>query len=267
MAYNYYKILLNIISMLKKRIIPLQLYDDQRLVKTIQFKNPRDVGDPVKSSKIYSDQDADELIILNISRFKKNNLKNLIELLTKISEEVFMPLSVGGGITSYEQVEELFYFGADKVIINTAAYSNKQLINSIANRFGKQSITIGIDVKKIDNQLLLYSQKGDFYEKISLKNHIKNVINEGAGEIFIQNIDRDGMMNGYDLETIKYVVENSTVPVIASGGSGNYMHMLEAFNITKVSGLCCGSLFNFGDNNPIRAKAFLKNYDINLKII
>ena len=139
-----------------------------------------------------------------------------------------MPLSVSGGITSYEQVEELFYFGADKVIINTAAYSNKQLINSIANRFGKQSITIGIDVKKIDNQLLLYSQKGDFYEKISLKNHIKNVINEGAGEIFIQNIDRDGMMNGYDLETIKYVVENSTVPVIASGGSGNYMHMLEA---------------------------------------
>lgn len=253
--------------MLKRRIIPLQLYNNGRLYKTVKFDNPRDVGDPIKSSKIYSDQDADELIILNINNSDNNSADDLNKSIEKISEDVFMPLSIGGGINSFEQVQNLFFIGADKVIINSQAYSNKNLINKIASRFGKQSITVGIDIKKINNQTVLYSNNGKLMQNVTLKDHINNVINEGAGEIFIQNIDRDGMMNGYDINLIHEVCKISTVPVIASGGSGNYMHMLDAFKKTNVSGLCCGSLFNFGDNNPIRAKAFLKNYDIKLKII
>lgn len=254
--------------MLKKRIIPVQLLINNRLVKTIQFNNYRDVGNPVTSSKIYTDSDADELIFLNINRDSRS-IESLLNLIEKVSEVCFMPLSLGGGIKTSDDAELLIKNGADKIVINSACYRDKPIISKIAEKFGTQAVVVSIDVKldESNGNYQLYSDCGKQQETISLEQHIREVIEYGAGEIFINSIDRDGTMTGYDIILGKMVVEYSSVPVILCGGAGNFEHMKEAFCETGVSALACGSLFNFGDNNPIRAKAFLTNYDLPFKII
>lgn len=251
--------------MLKKRIIPIELLDGDRLVKSTNFQSKRDVGDPVKSSKVYSDQDADELILLNISK-ESNAFEKLLKTVQKISENCFVPLSVGGGIKRTEDVYDLFCAGADKVILNSIAFRAPQLISEISEEFGRQAIVIGIDVRKENGEYVLYSGCGSDRESVSLAEHIANAHKYGAGELFIQSIDRDGLMSGYDVVLIKEVLKKSVMPVIAAGGAGNFNHLKEIF-LEGVDAAACGSLFNFGDNNPLRAKAFLKNYEIPLKSI
>jgi cyclase len=252
-------------KMLKKRIIPIQLLSNSRLCKTEKFLNPRDVGDPVMSSKVYSNQDADELVLLQIDRIP-NAIEVLVSTVKNIAEECFVPLTVGGGIKTLQDAEKLFNAGADKVIVNSSAYTDHELINQIAKLAGVQAIVIGIDVRFEDNVYKLYSSGASMLEDISLSEHITNVISAGAGEILIQSIDRDGVMEGYDLELLGKVCSLSTVPVISAGGAGDFHHLHDAFN-AGVDAIACGSLFNFGDNNPLRAKAFLKNYGIPLKTI
>lgn len=251
--------------MLKRRIIPIELLADRRLVKTISFQAPRDVGDPVKSSRVYSDQDADELILLNISRGQRN-LKHMIQLVAQISRECFVPLTVGGGIQSLDDAAELFATGADKVLINSAAYKNIDLVSKIGDRYGQQAVVVGIDVSFDGQSFKLFSDCGSVQHSVLLDDHIKTVIDAGAAEIMIQSIDRDGSMAGYDLNLIQAVVASSSVPVIIAGGAGDFMHLKQAFDM-GVDAVACGSLFNFGDNNPLRAKSFLKNYEIPLKKI
>jgi cyclase len=251
--------------MLKKRIIPIQLLSNSRLCKTKQFQNPRDVGDPVMSSKVYSNQDADELVLLQIDRIP-NAVEVLVSTVKNIAKECFVPLTVGGGIKLLEDAEKLFNAGADKVIVNSSAYSDHKLINRISKLAGVQAIVVGIDVVLENNDYSLYSSGASNLEDISLSKHIKNVINAGAGEIFIQSINRDGVMEGYDLELLRKVCSVSSVPVISAGGAGDFHHLHDAFSV-GVDAIACGSLFNFGDNNPLRAKAFLKNYGIPLKTI
>jgi len=254
--------------MLKKRIIPVQLLLKERLVKTKVFDNYIDVGNPVKSSKIYSDADADELIFLNIER-EKSTIDPLLKVLEEVSKACFMPLALGGGIKKIDDLKILFRNGADKIIVNSIVYDNYEFINEASSLFGKQSIVVSIDVRKnsLDNNYDLYSECGKKKEKISLKEHVFNCEKNGAGEIFINSIDEDGMMKGYDIELIKQVAKNCSLPIIACGGAGNFNHMKEAFEQTDISALACGSLFNFGDNNPIRAKSFLQNYNLNFKIV
>ncbi len=251
--------------MLKRRIIPIELLDSGRLVKTINFSSPRDVGDPVKSSKVYSDQDADELILLNICRRDRSTLP-LIDAVRRISEQCFVPLTTGGGITSVEHAASLFEAGADKVLVNSAAYAAPQLISEIAGLYGRQALVVGIDVRVEYDQFVLYANCGTVCESISLNDHVTAIINAGAGEIMIQAIYKDGTMAGYDLELVKAIVSISTIPVIAAGGAGNFVHLKQVFD-AGADAAACGSLFNFGDNNPLRAKAFLKNYGIPLKRI
>ena len=254
--------------MLKKRIIPVQLLLDDRLVKTVQFDSFRDVGNPVTSSKVYSDQDADELIFLNIDR-NARSIDTLLSLLEKVSEVCFMPLTVGGGIGSVEDAAKLIENGADKVSLNSICYENSKIIKEIAERFGRQAVVVSIDVRYDEKSAVyrLYSQCGRKEELISIEEHIANVIANGAGELLINSIEQDGMMNGYDLALLKTVTALSTIPVIICGGAGSFLHLQEAFEMAEVSAVACGSLFNFGDNNPLRAKAFLKNYNIPLKTI
>lgn len=254
--------------MLKKRIIPVQLLMDGRLVKTVKFDTYRDVGDPVQSSKVYSAQDADELVFLNINRSNRS-IVSLVTLLEKVSEVCFMPLSLGGGIQSLEDAEILIRQGADKVVVNSACFRDERLIPCIAEKFGRQAVIVSIDVRQdpVTGEWLLYSDCGRVRECRSLAEHVRAVVARGAGEILINSIDRDGSMQGYDLELIKAVMRRAGIPVIACGGAGNYTHMRDAFLETGVSALACGSLFNFGDNNPIRAKAFLSNYDLSFKVI
>ena len=251
--------------MLKKRIIPIQLLSKGRLVKTKKFSNPRDVGDPVMSSKVYSDQDADELLLLHIDKFN-NSIEVLLETVEKISKECFVPFSVGGGISCVEDAERLFFAGADKVVLNSITHINPNVIREISDLAGIQAVVACIDVKIINKDYSIYSERNKIENKTTLRDHINKLIDNGVGEIIIQSIDRDGNMNGYDLNLLKQVNVLSTVPVIAAGGAGNFEDLRDAFEV-GVSAVACGSLFNFGDNNPLRAKSFLKNYKVPLKLI
>ncbi len=249
--------------MLKRRIIPIELLENGRLVKSVRFANLRDVGDPVKSSHIYSDQDADELVLLNISQ-KDRDVSALVNVVARIAQECFVPFTVGGGIRHLKDAELLFAAGADKVLLNSICYSRPHLITEIGDRYGRQAVVIGIDALNKEGEFILFSDCGRNQEVVTLSEHVAKVINAGAAEIMIQSINRDGTMTGYDLNLIQEVIARSAVPVIAAGGAGNFQHLKEAFDVGS-DAVACGSLFNFGDNNPLRAKAFLKNYGILLK--
>jgi cyclase len=251
--------------MLKRRIIPIELLAGGRLVKTRGFAVPRDVGDPVTSSKVYSDQDADELLLLRVDR-DKTSIEPLVTVLASIAARCYVPLAAGGGIASLDDAARLFEAGADKVVINSNAYQDSSTITRIGELYGRQAVIVGIDVRLESGAYALYSNCGRRPEPIALEEHIATVVEAGAGELMIQAIDRDGMMTGYDLDLLRRVVAISAVPVIAAAGAGHFIHLKEAFD-AGVDAAACGSLFNFGDNSPLRAKAFLKNYGIPLKKI
>ncbi|OGT32157.1 MAG: imidazole glycerol phosphate synthase cyclase subunit [Gammaproteobacteria bacterium RIFCSPHIGHO2_12_FULL_35_23] len=252
--------------MLKKRIIPVQLLYQGRLVKSKQFTAFRDVGDPVSSSRVYNSQYADELIFLNIER-ENNTIASLVAVLDKVSEVCFMPLTLGGGIRSFTDAAVLIQQGADKIAINTVCYEKPSVLTEIAECFGKQAIVAVIDVRwsKEESDYVLFTECGRARQPLSLETHIKNCIQAGVGEILIQSIDQDGLMTGYDIQLVQRVCNISTVPVIACGGCGNYEHLKELFKVTNLSAAAAGSLFNFTDSNLIRAKAFLSNYQIPFK--
>lgn len=250
--------------MLKKRIIPVELLSHGRLVKTVSFDSYRDVGDPLKSSQVYSDQDADELILLNIDRGHRD-VRETASYLSKITGKCFMPVTAGGGISTIDDAKLLFDSGADKVAVNSAAYINPQLLEAIVGRWGSQALVISIDIARdADGGYLLKSDCGRKIESRTMFQHVKSMIDIGAGEILINSINNDGMMNGYDCSLISALRPVCTVPMIICGGAGRYTHLKDAFDL-GVNAVACGSLFNFGDNNPLRAKAFLKNYSIPLK--
>lgn len=251
--------------MLKRRIIPVQLLLNNRLVKTVGFGDWRDVGDPVKSSLVYSDQDADELMLLNIAR-EARSVDDLVGWVEKIAEVCFVPFTVGGGIRSVEDAARLIRAGADKVAINTAAYRNPGLLAEVAQRYGRQAVVLSVDVLRDGEGWALRSDCGRQPEARALLDWLHEGVAQGAGEILLNSIDRDGCMSGYDVALLDKVSHAVDVPVIACGGAGSFVHLREGFE-AGVEAVACGSLFNFGDNNPLRAKAFLKNYGIPLKRI
>lgn len=254
--------------MLKKRIIPVQLLLDERLVKTRQFGSYRDVGDPVASSKVYNAQNADELVFLNINRTTRD-IEPLLSVLDRVSAVSFMPLALGGGIATFEAARRLIRSGADKIVLNSAVYRDPDLISRVADSFGSQAVVVGMDVRlnAASSEYVLHSDCGRLAESIGLGEHLERVTEAGAGEILINSIDRDGTMTGYDIPLLRLVSSSVRVPVIGCGGAGNYNHLKEAFIETGVTALACGSLFNFTDSNPIRAKAFLTNYGLAFKSV
>ena len=253
--------------MLKRRIIPIQLLLNDRLVKTVGFGDWRDVGDPVKSAAVYNSQQADELVFLNIDR-DRSSIEPLLAILKKVSEVCFMPLAVGGGIRTFENASRLIESGADKVVINSAAYTSPEVLRKVADRFGEQAVVIGIDVKgSPDGDYVLVAASGLSPQSATLEAHIKACEATGAGEFLVQSVDRDGQMAGFDLDLLHRAAAAATVPVIGCGGSGQYDHLKEAFLETDVSALACGSLFNFSDSNPMRAKAYLTNYGLSFKVV
>ena len=253
--------------MLKRRVIPIQLLLDGRLVKTVGFGKWRDVGDPVSSSRVYNSQTADELIFLNIAR-ERRGVDAFAPLLDAVSEVCFMPLTVGGGVAITEDFEFLIRNGADKVLINSAAYRDKGLLREAASRFGTQAVVVGIDARwnAGAGRHELYADCGRSLQAVSLADHIRACVEAGAGEIVVQSIDRDGTMSGYDQALIKSSIAASSVPVVAAGGSGNYEHLREVL-ADGAAAVACGSLFNFSDSNPVRAKAYLTNSGLPLKVV
>ena len=249
--------------MLKKRIIPLLLLSHGRMVKGKQFTDFRDTGDAVSAARIYNAQNADELIFLDIDANREGSSFDVLESTVKrVAAECFMPLTIGGGIDSVEKIRRLLLVGADKVAITTAAHRDPDLINEAASLFGRQCIVIGLDVK----QGHLYTHCGTRQSTHTLRDFVIDMTARGAGEFLINSIDDDGMMNGYDLDLINEVRRYTERPLIAAGGAGTLMHLVDAFKQTSVDAVACASLFHFGDNNPIRARSYLLNQNIPMKL-
>ena len=237
----------------RPRIIPSLLIDNKRLVKTIRFKNPNYLGDPINAVKIYNEKQADELCILDITR-KKENID--FSFLEDIATEAFMPLSYGGGVNNLEQIKKLFQIGFEKVIINTALYSNPELVRQAVEYAGSQSIVASIDYKKtILGKKICYSVCGSRNEHITPVEMAKRAEELGAGELLINSIDNDGMMSGYDLSMIQGISRKVTVPVIACGGAGGLSDIKSAIN-EGADAVAAGSIFVYYGAK----KAVLINY-------
>jgi cyclase len=250
--------------MLKKRIIPVLLLRKNRLIKPIQFDKYRDVGDPVSQSKIYDAQLADELIFLDIDATSENR-SSLYEIIEKVSKECFMPLTIGGGIKTVDDIKRLLAAGADKVSINAAAVENPSLIRQAADKFGSQCIVIAIDVKKTDRGYEVFTRNGKKSTGKLAVEWAKEAEKLGAGEILITSIDLEGTMKGYDQELVKAVSDAVEIPVIANGGAGTLQDFYQALTTSGASAVAAGSIFHFTDQSLIKARRFLKVHDIEVR--
>jgi cyclase len=252
--------------MLKKRIIPCLDVKDGRVVKGINFVNLKDAGDPVEQAKIYDKGGADEICFLDITASSENR-KILLDKVSETARSCFVPLTVGGGISSIEDIKNLLLAGADKVSINTAAVKNHNFIKECSIRFGSQCIVIAIDAKKIaNNKWQVFTHGGRNSTGIDVIEYAKIVERNGAGEILLTSMDRDGTKIGYDLELTKKVSSIVTVPVIASGGVGNLDHLYQGFSETSASAVLAASIFHYGEYSILEVKQFLASKGIPVRL-
>ena len=251
--------------MLKVRIIPTLLYKDFSLVKGIGFDSWRRIGPILPAVKIFNSREVDELIFLDITSTNKG-INPDYESISELSKFCFVPLTVGGGINSIEQVDKIIEIGADKVAINSACYENPQIISNVANRFGKQCVVASIDVRFENNEWICYKNSGlKRTNKTPLK-WAKELESLGAGEILITSIDRDGLMKGYDQELISLLTNNLRIPVVASGGAGPFDDLYDAVSNSKASALAAASIFQFTQNTPNDIKKFLKKKGVPVRL-
>jgi len=230
--------------MLSVRVIPVLLLKGQGLYKTVKFKDPVYVGDPLNTVRLFTEKEADELICLDITASREGRAPNF-ELLTDIATETFMPFAYGGGITNVEEVRRLFYIGAEKVVINSSAYTTPELIDEVARQFGSQSIAASIDAKKkMFGGYEVLSHGGTKKQKRSPVEAAKEMENRGAGEIFINSIDQDGTLQGFDLDLVRQVAEAVSVPVVACGGGSSLADFRKATD-AGASAVSAGSFFVF----------------------
>ncbi len=226
----------------RPRIIPTLLIDDRDLIKTINFKGRTYLGDPVNAVKIFNRKGIDELSILDIGA-TKNHREPDFELLKDIASEAFMPLSYGGGITTIEQVRELLAIGYEKVVINTGLVNNPDLVKQAAEMFGSQSVVASIDAKKLGNGYCCYIKDGGEKTTINPVSLAQTAETYGVGEIIINSIDRDGMMDGYDIDLIRSVADAVKVPVVAIGGAGGIHDLKDAIHNGHAHAAAGGSMF------------------------
>jgi imidazole glycerol-phosphate synthase subunit HisF len=238
--------------MFRPRIIPVLLLKNQGLVKTVKFKKARYIGDPINAVRIFNDLKADELIFLDITATSENRTISL-DLIKAIGDEAYMPFAVGGGIRTIDQIGSIFNAGAEKVVICTNAYDNLNFIKSACDHFGSQSIIVSVDCrKKFGGKDVVFTHAGSVRRKIGIQEYIRLIQESGAGEIFLQSIDNDGTMRGYDIELIRKISESLNIPVIACGGAGNLNHIRDVIFEGKASAAAAGSLFVYhGNRNGI----------------
>lgn len=238
------------------RVIPCLLLRDRGLVKTIQFKSDIYVGDPVNAVRIFNEKEVDELILLDIDATREGRGPDF-EVIAEIAGECFMPVAYGGGIRNFRDVREVIRSGIEKVVINSAAYRSLDVIAEASGIYGAQAVVGSIDARKpFLGGHKLYSCSGKVEEPVRLIDHVAALVEAGAGEIFINSIDRDGMMNGYDLDLVRKVSEATNVPVIASGGAGSVTDLIAAVREGGASAVAAGSIFVFHGKH----KAVLINY-------
>lgn len=243
--------------MLKKRVIPVLLLRGSRCVKGTRFAEYRDTGDPVMAARVYNAQAADELMFLDIDAAHEGR-QTMLSVVEKVSEECFMPFTVGGAIRSLDDIRRALVAGADKVAITTAAVERPELVAEAAEVFGSQCVVAGIDVRREGSSFIVVTHSGRCPTGVDLLTHVRRLDELGAGEILVNSISADGTMEGFDLELVQKVATATKKPVIACGGAGNLVHLDAAFK-SGAHAVACASLFHFADNNPIRVRAFLKN--------
>ncbi len=250
--------------MLKKRVIPTLLYKDFGLVKGKKFDNSRRVGPVLPAINIYNNRGVDELIFLDIVSTIKGQEPDY-EQIYDISKYCFVPLTVGGGIKNIDHVKRLLEAGADKITINSAAYTDKSLIGKIANKFGSQCVVGSIDYRTENEKSICYSHSGNIKTEEEAIDWAKTLENMGAGEIIINSIEKDGTMEGYDLEVINKIATFVNIPVIASGGAGKFQDMYKAIYESQASAVAAASIFHFTEKTPAEAKLFLESKGINIR--
>ena len=251
--------------MLKKRIIPCLDVKDGRVVKGINFIDLVDAGNPVEQAKFYSENGADEICFLDISASLENR-DTIISMVEKTAEEVFIPLTVGGGVKSIDNIQSLLKAGADKVSINSAAIKDPNIIKKSSQYFGSQCIVVAVDVKKSNDNWTVYSHGGTQNTGIDAIDWLKKVEDLGAGEILLTSMDRDGTKSGFDLEILNKANKILTVPVIASGGVGNIQHFYEGVVFGKADALLAASVFHFNKFSIMDVKKYLNEKNIEVRI-
>lgn len=240
--------------MLKIRIIPILTFNGFALVKTKQFSNPRMVGNPVQAARVYNSRGVDELIFIDIFASKQKRKINL-KIVRDVIKECFMPVGIGGGINSLDDINDLLQIGADKVLIKSIALKNPEFIKSASNFFGSQCISVSIDIIKKDKKYIVYNDLGI---DICMTDYIKMVQDLGAGEIVLNNVDNDGMMNGFDEKLISSALEISRVPIVYVGGGGQMKDYENLFQSTGCNAIGSASIFHFTQYTPLDIKNTLK---------
>ena len=248
--------------MLAKRIIPCLDVTNGRVVKGTNFVNLRDAGDPVECAIAYDRQQADELVFLDITA-SSDHRSTMVDVVQRTAAQCFMPLTVGGGIRTVEDMRRMLHAGADKVSVNTAAIHHPELVSAGANAFGSQCVVVAIDAKRwSDTQWKVSTHGGRNFVELDAIEWAREVERLGAGEILLTSMDADGSKNGYDIELTRRVSEAVKIPVIASGGAGNLDHMVQVLNEGKADAVLAASIFHFGEYTVAQAKEYFARHGI-----
>lgn len=254
---------------LSKRIIPCLDVDKGRVVKGVQFVDIRDAGDPVEVARRYNEQGADEITFLDITASYEGR-DTTLETVERMAGEVFIPLTVGGGVREIMDIRNLLNAGADKVAINSAAIFNPDFVGEAAQRFGRQCIVVAIDAKQVEwgehPRWEIFTHGGRKPTGIDAIDWAKQMANLGAGEILLTSMDRDGTKNGFDLDLTSRVSDSISVPVIASGGVGNLQHLADGVTLGKADAVLAASIFHFSEHSVLEAKQFMAEQGINVRL-
>ena len=251
--------------MLKSRIIPCLDVKNGRVVKGINFVDLKDAGDPVEQAKIYSDGGADEICFLDITASNENR-ETIYDVVERTSKKCFVPLTVGGGVRSVEDINKLLNCGADKVSINTAAVENPKIIEESSKKFGSQCIVVAIDAKKNQEKWEIFTHGGRNNTEIDAIDFAKQMEDCGAGELLVTSMDKDGTQTGFDIDFISEISSKVNIPLIASGGVGNLDHLVDGIKLGKASAVLAASIFHYGKFTIQQAKKYLDSKGILVRI-
>jgi len=251
--------------MLAKRIIPCLDVKNGRVVKGIQFVNLRDAGDPVENARAYDEQGADEIAFLDITA-SSDERDILLDVVRKTAEEIYIPLTVGGGVRRLEDIRNLLNAGADKVSVNTAAVKDPSFVERASKRFGSQCIVIAIDAKRKGEGWEVFTHGGRTPTGIDAVAWASKMEEMGAGEILLTSMDRDGTKDGYDIDLTRTIAEATSIPVIASGGVGNLEHLYEGLVLGKASAVLAASIFHYREYSIAQVKSFLRDRGVTVRL-
>jgi len=250
---------------LKKRLIPSLLLRDGRCVKGRRFADFSDTGNPVTAARVYDAQGADELMFLDIAASAEARATTL-QIVSDVAEQCFMPLAVGGGVRDVADFRRLLQAGADKVTVNTAAVERPELLREAAQRFGNQCVVLSADCRAVDGRYEVFTYGASTATGLDPVEWVQRAVELGAGEVLITSIDREGTMEGYDLELTRRVADAVTVPVIAHGGCGTLEHLVQAIDEGHADAVSCAAMLHFTDQSVIKARAHMKTYGVDVRI-